>query len=418
MLKKKIGIQCIFFVLGFPLISTAQNNSSPYSVLGIGDIENSYFNRYTGMGGASVALADARYINNSNAASLTAFLPRFYTFEISARYKQIFYSGGSVQAPNDKTSDLQMRRINLAAKITKHWGSSIGLMPFSTSSYSFSAYKTIQGTLQIIPTAYEGEGGINQLYWANGYSITKNTSIGITSSLLFGSLTQTESIQTGNAASTLITTSKNYLYNYYFNFSILTKKKLNNHWLSTYGLTFTPKTPLHSNYTVNVTDSSGAVVKNGIANDGYFTLPMGVNLGVALIKDGKYTFSVNAKSQYWNNLNYSGQNYQLVNNNRISIGFQNSNIQKNYYNQSYEKAFFQMGLYAGNSYLKVNNQQITDFGASIGYGRNSSRSGLGYIAALEVGRQGSTNTSVLSQNYVNLTFTFSFLDLLSSSKKY
>lgn len=415
--NKNKFLQIAIFLISMPIATLAQNNSSPYSVLGIGDIESSSFNRYTGMASAGVALSDSRYINNSNAASLTALLPRFYSFELSERYKQVLYSGAGVVPPNNKTSDFQVRRLTLAAKITKHWGSSIGLMPFSTSSYNFTSLKVIQGTLENISATYQGQGGVNQAYWANGYQITKNTSIGVTSSILFGSLTQTENLESAGSAGTLITTSNNFLHNYYFNFSLLTKLKLNKHWLSTYGITFTPITALHSTYTVNVTDSStGAAIKTGTPVYGYFRLPMGINAGIALIKDNKYTFTVNAQTQQWGSLNDVGQNYQLVNSSRISLGFQSSSLVKNYFNQDYEKGFFQLGLYAGNSYLRVNNQQLTDFGATIGYGRNSFRSPLGWVAALELGREGSTNQSVLSQNYVNLTITLSYLDFFNTNK--
>ena len=419
MFSNKKLLHIAILLMGMPLASLAQVNSSPYSVLGIGDIESSSFNRYTGMANAGVALSDSRYINNSNAASLTGLVPRFFSLELSERYKQVLYTGAGVQPPNNQTSDFQMRRLNIATKITKRWGSSIGLMPFSTSSYNFSSYKVIQGTYQSLGANYQGTGGVNQVYWANGYSITKNTSLGVTSSILFGSLTQTENLQSSGATGTLVTTSNNFLHNYYFNFSLLTKLKLNKHWLSTYGITFTPQTALHSTKTVNVTDSStGAIIKAGTTQYGYFTLPMGINAGIALIKDSKYTFTINAQTQNWGGLNYAGQNYQLVNSSRISIGFQKSNLLKNYFNQDYEKGFFQLGLYGGNSYLKVNNQQLTDIGASIGYGRNSFRNPLGWVAALEVGRLGSTNASILSQNYVNLTITLSFLDFFNKVRNF
>jgi len=408
----------LLLLMGTPLASFSQNNSSPYSILGIGDIENNSFDRYTGMASSGVALSDSRYVNNSNSASLTALIPHFFSFELSERYKQVLYTGGGVLPPDNKTSDFQMRRLNLAAKITSRWGSSIGLMPFSTSSYNFTSYKVIQGTSQGLPATYQGQGGINQVYWSNGYRITKNTSLGINSSILFGSLTQSENLESGGSAGTLTTTKNNFLHNYYFNFSLLTKLKLNKHWLSTYGITFTPQTALHSEYTVNLTDSStGAVLKAGTPVYGYFTLPMSINAGIALIKDNKYTFTVNAQSQSWGSLNYSGQNYQLVNSSRISLGFQSSNLLKNYFNQDYEKGFFQLGLYGGNSYLKVNGEQLTDFGATIGYGRNSFRSALGWVAALQLGREGSPNTSVLSQNYVNLTLTLSYFDIFTTNKR-
>ncbi|HEY5369357.1 MAG TPA: hypothetical protein VIJ75_10220 [Hanamia sp.] len=395
----------------------AQNTSSPYSVLGIGDIESSYYNRYTGMANSSVALSDNRYINNANAASLTDMVPRFYTFEVSGRFQHVLYSGNAVDLSNNQTSDMQVKRLNLAVKITKRWGTSLGLLPYSTVNYNFVSSKSLEGTQQFATATYQGQGGINQVFWGNGYRITRNTSIGVTSSILFGSLTQIETLQTGNDLNSLVTTSSNFLHNFYFNFSLLSKLKLSKHWESSYGITFSPRTSLMSQESIGVTDVTGATIKATKTNNGYFDLPVSINAGIALVKNNKYTYTINAKNDSWNDLNYSAQGYQLVNSNRLSLGFQSSNLKQNYYKQTYEQGFFQLGLYAGNSYLKVNNEQLTDFGVSMGYGRNSFRSPLGWVASLSAGRQGSQNTNIVSQNYLRLTFTLSYLDIFNSNKK-
>jgi hypothetical protein len=67
----------------------AQNNTSPYSILGIGDIESSYHNKYTGIGNAAVAMSDGASVNNSNAASLTKLNDNFFIMELSTRWKGI-----------------------------------------------------------------------------------------------------------------------------------------------------------------------------------------------------------------------------------------------------------------------------------------------------------------------------------------
>jgi hypothetical protein len=417
MFLKKIILPVIILLFGNCLVSMAQNTSSPYSVLGIGDIESSYYNRYTGMANASVALSDNRYINNANAASLSDMVPRFYTFEVSGRFQHVIYSGKAVDLNNDQTSDMQVKRLNLGVKITKRWGSSLGLLPYSTVNYSFSSSKSLEGTQQFATATYEGEGGINQVYWANGYRITKNTSIGVTSSILFGSLNQTEALQTGITPNPLITTKNDFLHNFYFNFSLLSRLKLSKHWGSSFGITFSPRTSLMSQESIEVKDLIGTVIKSTTKNNGYFDLPVSLNAGIAIVKDDKYTYTINAKNDSWNDLGYSGQGYQLVNSNRISFGFQSANLKQNYYNQTYEKGFFQFGLYAGNSYLKVNNEQITDFVFSVGYGRHSFRSPLGWVASLTAGRQGSQNTDIVSQNYLRLTLTLSYLDFFNSNKK-
>ena len=410
-----IKIRLVFIavvVIGLPALLTAQNNSSPYSVLGIGDLETSYFNRYTGMANAGVALNDDRYINNSNAASLSQLREHFFAFEVSSRFRNIVYTGASIIAPDNHTGDFAVRRINLAAKINRRWGSSLGLMPFSTSNFSYITNKNIQGTNLNVVADYEGDGGVNQFYWSNGYKITKSTSIGVTSSFLFGSMNQSEQILSNNLSTTLTTKNSIYLRNYYFNFSVQTKKKLSKAWMSTFGATFSPKTNLFAEYTTNVISNDVTELKKDITKNDFFKLPNTLNVGIALIKNNRYTFTANAQGQDWNALKISGANYQLVNSNKLSIGFQNSIKARNSYNQEYEKGFFQLGLYAGNSYIRINNSQLTDFGGSIGYGRNSKNNPLGYALSLEAGRRGTMNTQNLTENYFNLNLTISFLDYL------
>lgn len=411
------SIAFLISIMALPVLMQAQNNSSPYSVLGIGDIESSSFNKYTGMANAGVALSDERYINNSNAASLTQLHEHFFAFETSMRFKQVVYTGAGVVAPDNKTTDFAVRRVNLATKPTKKWGTSLGLMPFSTAAFNFTTNKNIQGTLLNVGATYQGEGGINQFYWSNGYKVTKNTSLGVTSSLLFGSISQTEDILSNDLTSDLVTKSNLYLRNYYFNFSLQTKLKLNKNWQSTYGVTYTPKTSLYAEHSVIVTDGS-TQIKNEITKNDFFTLPETINAGFALINKGTYTYTVNAQTQNWNSLKYTGSGYQLVNSNKLSLGFQHSQKARSAYGAEYEKGFFQMGLYAGKSYLKMDGHQITDFGGSIGFSRNSKNSPLGYVFSLEAGRRGTTTTSQLSENYFNINLTFSYLEFLFGGRKY
>ncbi|MEP7143280.1 MAG: hypothetical protein ABI707_10440 [Ferruginibacter sp.] len=418
LLKKPIVAGAVLFIV-LPRFAIAQNDSSPYSVLGIGNIETSGFNRYTGMADAGVALSDNRNINNSNAASLTGLNEHFYTFELSGRFRQTIFKGLGITAPNDKSGDFEVNRINLAMKVAKHWGSSVGLQPFSTANYSYTALKTIGGTLQNVSASYEGDGGVHQFYWANGYQLSMYTSIGVTSSFLFGSLRQVENLLSGDNTTVSLTTTQNtYLRNYYFNFAMQTGFRVNSKWESRYGITYSPKTSLFAEYTTDVTGSAGDSIKSDAAKNNFFTLPGNINAGIAFVKNAKYTYTINVQSQNWGALNYKGTNYRLVNSNRISFGFQQSNRQKDYYNREYEKGYFQMGFYAGQSYLKVKNVQITDIGGSVGYGINSKSSPMSVMIALEGGRRGASNTNILSENYINLNLTISFIDLLYKGKKY
>ncbi|MBK9486622.1 MAG: hypothetical protein IPO01_15985 [Chitinophagaceae bacterium] len=70
MIRKYFILTCICL---FTAAKTqAQNVSSPYSILGVGDIETNDYGRYSASGGAAVSRREPGSYNFSNPASLTA----------------------------------------------------------------------------------------------------------------------------------------------------------------------------------------------------------------------------------------------------------------------------------------------------------------------------------------------------------
>ncbi|HJU45491.1 MAG TPA: hypothetical protein VJ647_01855, partial [Chitinophagaceae bacterium] len=69
------SLRHIQFFLVLLLVSTcgiAQNISSPYSIIGIGDLENSYFNRTSGMANTGLSLRSNYILHQANPASYSA----------------------------------------------------------------------------------------------------------------------------------------------------------------------------------------------------------------------------------------------------------------------------------------------------------------------------------------------------------
>ena len=67
----------------------AQNNTSPYSMLGIGDLENSYFDRTTGMANTGLAMASNRFLYQGNPASYSYLDDKIFNVEVASRFKSI-----------------------------------------------------------------------------------------------------------------------------------------------------------------------------------------------------------------------------------------------------------------------------------------------------------------------------------------
>jgi hypothetical protein len=387
----------------------AQTNNSPYSIIGIGDIEDNYFNRTSGLSNTGIAYRSNRNLINNNPASFSALDNQFFAGEIGIRGKYTGYYGTPIVATTNSSSDIAFKRFVIGTKVTKHLGTSAGLVPYSSESYEFNSLQPIQGTGAETANAYsQGFGGLNRVYLANSYDFFNHLSLGVDASYLFGSISQKTILQ--NAIS-YISTNKSTIYsNFYFNYGLQYYGKLNKKWDFVLGATFANKTDLYSQYSIIILAADSSQLYNQPQPQSNFSLPTSYGVGLSLTKNKKYTFVADYKYQGWSALNYSGYHYTLQNSNRISAGFEISK-KKNIYNNLYETSYFQTGLYYGNSYLNVYGQQITDMGATVGFGVNSKRSGLGYTFTLQYGIKGSQSNGLIQERYGNLTIMVSYRDL-------
>ena len=393
----------------------SQNTNSPYSILGIGDIDNNFYNRTSGMANTGIAYRNDKAAINNNPAAYSALQRQFFVFEIAGRGQFVSYKGAPLNSSSANGKDFAIKRLSIATKINKWWGSSAGLMPYSTASYEFSSVKNIQGTNLTVPVTYDGTGGVNQVYWGNSVELFKHLSLGVNASYLFGSLTQTESLVTDGLSTTLTTTRQVFLKNFNFIYGGQYYTALNKRWDLSIGGVYQPSHSLAADATVIVTDNATQIssTSDDVKNTP-FKLPNSSGFGFSITKDKKYTLSGDYRYQGWTSTNYSGSNFALKNSSRASLGFEVSNKLKNY-NSQFEKNFLQAGVYYGTSYLTVNGQQLKEMGLTLGYGlfRIKSQLGLstlGVSVGLDVGQRGTTTAGLIKENYVNFNIIVSYRD--------
>jgi len=408
---KKSGLFFIIFFAAF-LTVKAQNNNSPYSIIGLGDIETSYFDRASGMANSGISLSSNRFMYNANPASFANLENHFFQLEFSSRFKYDQYSGnisGTSGQNSYYSSDLQPKKFALAIKVKKFWVASVGLLPFSTSNFSFYANKNILGTILTNPAYYQGQGGINQIYFTNCFILNKNLSVGVQSGFLFGHTQQEETVYPSSYVDSTLTTTKNIYYtNPYFKFGLQYRKKLSSKLQIGLGATGSLQTKIRSTTTLLVTDGNTTIYNNDNYTSNYYYLPYMYSGGLSVILKDKYTFSTDYNFQAWGTQNYAGVGSALTNSTRYSAGFEYSN-KTHFRDYTYEKYFLQAGAFINNSYVILNGQQIKDFGGTVGAGYNSLR-GLTILGALEVGNRGTTTNGLIRENYIQATVTFSYRD--------
>lgn len=398
----------------------AQGNFSPYSQLGIGDLEDGNFNRTSGLANTGIAYRNSRFLINNNPASYSAMADQYLVMELGLRGSIVNYYGQPVDPASTQSGDITFRRLALGIKAARHWGTSIGLVPFATQNYEFNVpTDLVSTTTQIANAFYQGHGSVNKVYWANSYDFFHHLSIGVDAGYLFGQLNQKEILQNTVAGATLVSTTNNInLSNLYMTYGLQLYGKLGKKWEYTLGGTFSPKTDLFAETQRTVLGPDSATLLDETLSRSYQPIPMAYGAGISITKDQKYTFLADYKYQNWSSLNYANKGYTLINSQKVSAGFEISK-KKILYNTHVELSYFQTGLYYGTSYLQVYGQPIRDMGATIGFGVNSLKSPLAYSMVLQYGIRGTQTNNLIEERYVNVTFSVNFGTILyTKGRKY
>lgn len=422
----------------------AQTNNSPYSILGIGDIEDNYFNRTSGLSNTGIAYRSGRYLINNNPASFSALDDDYFAGEIGGRATFINYYGANVSTNYNQSFDITFKKLALGIKPSKHWGSSVGLTPYSSQNYEFSSPLTIGGTNgETANQNFTGSGGINKVYWANSYEFFKHLSLGLNVSYLFGSMQQKIILQDPNQSELVSTTNNVNLTNFYLDYGMQYYGKVNKKWDFSVGATFANKTNLNVLTTQVVLNPDSSQLYANSYPISHFTLPTSFGAGISLTYKKKYTFLADYKYQDWSSVSYtgpssvpgnsgylsantllntSGYHYYLQNSSRISAGLEISkkkSVSMGQYNVLIEQMYYQFGFYYSNSYLNVFGQQIKDIGGSVGIGVNSKRTPLAYAFSFQYGVKGVQNVQLVQERYASFTLSISYRDFwLTKGRKF
>lgn len=394
----------------------SQNTNSPYSVYGIGDIDRKMYNRTNGMASTGLAISSSFFLVNNNPAGIAGLQRSFYVMNIAGTGKLMQYSGDPVSAGNSSSKDWWIKGISLSVKINGFWASSVGFNQFSNVNYEFTSQKQIEGTVNSYLTGYQGDGGLNEYYWTNAVSLGKHFAVGIKSSLISGSINQTESINDASLADNIITKQQDYFNHLKFEYGAIYKTALNKNWDLSLGGKLINNTKLPAARTLTVTENTTTIINDQYIKTNQFSLPQTFGGGIALTHNKKTTFAADYTFENWASLHSNGPGWQLISSNRLSAGVEFSDLVKKW-NQTIEKKFFQVGAFIDNSYLQVRGHQINEYGITAGTGGNLNS--LLYNLSLEAGQRGTTQAGLIKENYLQLTVSFSYRDLLfSKGKKY
>lgn len=363
MKRIRIAAKNFFLIMFLWIMSSeacrAQNFfNSPYSVYGLGILNERTSSLNRGMGGTGIGVQDERNLNHMNPASYTSI-----TFPVS----HIYEVGAYLESNRYRTLESSESKFNGGISNINYWfkfkpwlSSTIGLSPFSSVSYDI----TTQKDLTIAPQAayrYEGAGNITQLYWGNGIRINKNLAIGVNLSYLFGSITRSETVlsQSDNALQL-----QNKTFTNKFNLDFGLQYKI--HFLRRaliIGAVYDNGLKLKGKSELTLTDINNDTLTTYKGGNTHYRLPQNAAVGISL-KSKRSLIASDLKFTDWSGASYSNQDVHFQDTWKFSAGYSYLG------NENAENYFGLVGFRTGISYQQyhqnVNGQNLNLWGAAFG----------------------------------------------------
>jgi len=401
----------------------AQNNntSSPFSRFGLGDLAPYSYGRSAAMGGASLASRHSVQINSSNPASYTAndSLSFIFDFGIDGTFSNYKSISGS-----RKTNDINFRYFSLGMPVTKWMGAAVGLQPFSDMGYEVAYSDTVTG-IGKTNFNYFGNGTTSKAYIGLSVRPVKGLSIGANLNYIFGRLSKSSSLTFGDAAVLPITKTENTrLRDFTLTYGLQYDLKLKDKRYLTLGLTFEKRSNFTSLY------QSTAVVGNTsiysqtkdstleVESKNIIKMPTTYGVGLSYSQLNKFEINFDYYHAEWSKAIFPGKVDELTTDqDRFSAGFEY--IPDAFSIRSYLKRVkYRAGVHQDNSYLMLSNHQIKETGLSVGLGFPFTKSKSTANFAFEIGKRGTTQDNLVSNNYTKFSLYLNFYDFWFGKRKF
>jgi hypothetical protein len=404
--------------------------TSPYSRYGIGEINDKGYAQSFSMAGLGTAIQNDTLtpfnINLSNPASFP--YTRLTTFEtgLTSNTSKLT-SPGQTQVTNATSFGY----IAFAFPITKWWGSGFGLQPMSGVGYNVTDSKNIDsiGTVNYV---YNGSGGINKVFWGNGFKVG-GLSFGANASYLFGLIEHNSKaiMPPGNGYYNSKIIRRTNVSDFYFDYGVqygftidsLRHRDLRDNVRIVWGATFAAMSDINvinnvqsENYIVNgynydVPRDTIQIVKY---QKSFIRMPSKFSTGITLRKGDKFTIGVEYSMQNWSTFEFSALNGGLKNSTKFIAGMQYIPSRRSEVNIGYlKKVYYRAGFRYSNLPIDINGTQITEtaftfgFGLPVGWNRHMMQYNILNVG-FELGQRGSE--SVLKEQFFNVIFGISLND--------
>jgi hypothetical protein len=414
----------VFTVVTFSQVNTL----SPYTRLGLGELNSPSYGRSNAMGDLNSTLRAPNQINIGNPASYSAQDTLSFIFDVGIKNQLTTYKQADQSIKFNSSS---IDHLAIGFPITRQLKMSGGIYPYSSIGYEVETLSPTVSEDYNRRQTNMGTGGVNKLYLGAGYELINGLSVGFNVFYLFGNLDY-ENISTLTDAAyvyRIVDEKKTRIDGVTFNTGIQYDYSVSEDLKFRIGGTFQPKTKLKSKYTFStlkqsvIQGSNDAVLNletdtiSIVESDQAMEMPFRMSGGIAIEFQEKLFIGTDFAYQNWESFSYPTLEGNLNNSIELSLGAQyipNPKAFSGYFNL----VQYRLGGFYKQSYLTVNSEQLNDIGVTAGLGLPL-RGGKSILnVSYKYGKYGTTTNNLIQENYNQINIGFSFYDFWFIKSKY
>lgn len=376
MLKINRSLLLVTVFIFTQLSLMAQNNtSSPYTRFGYGDLGDRSFGAGRAMGGVGYGLRSSKQINPMNPASYSCMDSLTFLFDFGVAGQVSWFKDDN---RGKRLLNGNVEYVAMQFPVHRRIAVSLGLLPFSHVGYEFGKAHYEEGYNFV--ESYDGHGGFSEFY--GGVSVDvwkKRLAVGVNIGYIFGHIYHTQFVDmssTGGYSTSRAQEMK--AKDVVMDFGVQYTHPISKTEKLVFGMTYSPKRNMHTdafNYveTLHATGSVNEVLSSDTISGKDFGLANKIGIGASYVKRDKLTLAADFSFEDWNRMKYFGEKDHFNNRYRLALGveYTPNPLNKMYFN----KVQYRAGFHFGNSYLRVNQNEMNpkgdsynEIGASVGFG--------------------------------------------------
>lgn len=405
--------------------SGAYTGYTPYSIYGIGELNNEGSAHNNAMGGVGIATRNRKYINTLNPASVTARDSLSFMADLGLlQTNLLLQQTGKMNVNNN----VNIQNIAMSFPVYKSSAMMLGIAPFSSIGYKTMGLvedESIISETGNIVDVWSGDGGLNRGFVAAGVTFWKKLSIGAEYDVFFGKLTKDYTRTLSNKNYSGYSGGNNLtLRGQTFKGGLQYEQNIGRYTLG-FGATYRMQTKLRG-YVETYADTLSVTDTLNLASGPRLGSELGVGIS---FKNGEiWSFEIDYTRSDWTNGKFDetrglassslyGSSFTASVAQTVRAGFEitpNPNDIRYYM----RKCTYRAGFYYKQAYYKYDGNTINTIGLTLGATFPIFRLSNGLTVGMEIGQRGSLQNNMVRERFINFSAGFNLYDIWFRKARY